>query len=71
MFSLVTSFFDGVMKANDTSVAHNSHILPVILTVGCLSVIAIEESLQLDVKLSTFGRKPCCLMNLKVGGTLS
>lgn len=66
----MTSFFDGVMKANDTSIALNSHILPVILTVVCLS-IAIEESLQLDVKLSTFGRKPCCLMNLKVGGTLS
>ena len=66
----MTSFFDGVMKANDTSFAHNTHILPVILTVGCLSMIAIE-SLQLDVKLSSFGRKPCCLMNLKVGGTLS
>lgn len=66
----MTSFFDGVMKANDTSIALNSHILPVILTVVCLS-IAIEESLQLNVKLSTFGRKPCCLMNLKVGGTLS
>ena len=66
----MTSFFDGVMKENDTSIALNSHILPVILTVVCLS-IAIEESLQLNVKLSTFGRKPCCLMNLKVGGTLS
>lgn len=66
----MTSFFDGVMKANDTSIALNSHILPVILAVVCSS-IAIEESLQLDVKLSSFGRKPCCLMNLKVGGTLS
>ena len=41
VFSLVTSFFDGIMKASNTSIAHNSHILPAILTLGCLSTIAI------------------------------